>query len=132
MRKFFIIILCIITVALSGCTSNKEIYIAKQVLIDINNECVLKNINDETLETYSHVDNCLTCIGDKIIVNDNKVIFNGSETKGIEAKIIPDDNNIQFSELPTFLIKGAKKYPEEIHIYISVNQTLSYLIYEKK
>ena len=42
-----------------------------------------------------------------------------------------DEYYIKFAELPPIIIKGSKILDNEIYIYIPVNKTLSYLIYEK-
>ena len=116
----------------AGCSDDGETYVVKQVVIDVNGDCILLDINDKTLSDYPHVANGIDCIGNKIIINDDKVIFNGKDTKDVKAAISENDVNINFTEVPTFIIKGAKFVNSEVHMYISVNQTLSYLIYKKK
>lgn len=68
-------------------------------------------------------------------VKDNECIFNGDETKSMKSIIDFDDEfdeyYIKFAELPPIIIKGSKILDNEIYIYIPVNKTLSYLIYEK-
>ncbi len=128
-----LLLLCsMICIILAGCLESGETYVVKQVVIDVNGDCILLDINDKTLSDYQHVANGIDCLGDKIIINDDKVILNGKETKNVKATISENDINIRFSEVPTFIIKGAKFVNNEVHIYISVNQTLSYLIYKKK
>lgn len=128
-----LLLLCsMISIILAGCLESGETYVVKQVVIDVNGDCILLDINDKTLSDYQHVANGIDCLGDKIIINDDKVILNGKETKNVKATISENDINIRFSEVPTFIIKGAKFVNNEVHIYISVNQTLSYLIYKKK
>lgn len=134
MKKAFIVLLLIcsmVCMIFAGCSDGKDTYTVKQVLIDINGNSILLDINDKTLSDYPHVANGIDCIGDKIIINDDKVFFNGKDTKDIKATISENDVNINFAEVPTFIIKGAKFVNSEVHIYISVNQTLSYLIYTK-
>ena len=116
----------------AGCSDDGETYVVKQVLIDVNGDRILLDINDKTLSDYPHVANGIDSIGNKIIINDDKVIFNGKDTKDIKATISENDVNINFTEVPTFIIKGAKFVNSEVHMYISINQTLSYLIYKKK
>ena len=133
MKKTICIIFFILSLVLmlfAGC-SDDNTYIVKQVLIDVNGNSVLLDINDKTLAVYPHVANGIDCIGNKIIIKDNKVIFSGKETKGVIGTIADNDDNINFVEVPTFIIKGAKFVNGEVHMYISVNQTLSYLIYSK-
>ena len=132
MKKAVSIILLIcsmVCLILAGCSDGKDTYTVKQVLIDINSNSILLDINDKTLTDYTHVANGIDCIGDKIVIKDNEVIFNGKDTKDIKATISENDVNIHFAEVPTFIIKGAKFVNNEVHMYISVNQTLSYLIY---
>lgn len=134
MKKAFTILLLIcsmVCMIFAGCSDGKDTYTVKQVLIDINGNSILLDINDKILSDYPHVANGIDCIGDKIIINDDKVIFNGKDTKDIKATISENDVNINFAEVPTFIIKGAKFVNGEVHMYISVNQTLSYLIYTK-
>lgn len=134
MKKAFTILLLIcsmICIIFAGCSDGKDTYTVKQVLIDINGNSILLDINDKTLSDYPHVANGIDCIGDKIIINDDNVIFNGKDTKNIKATISENEVNINFAEVPTFIIKGAKFVNGEVHMYISVNQTLSYLIYTK-
>lgn len=121
-----LLLLCsMICIILAGCLESGETYVVKQVVIDVNGDCILLDINDKTLSDYPHVANGIDCLGDKIIINDDKVILNGKETKNVKATISENDINIRFSEVPTFIIKGAKFVNKEVHIYISVNQTLS-------
>ena len=101
-------------------------------MIDVNGEAILREIDNNTLEEYPIIKQDIEVIGNKIVIKDNEVIFSGKDTKGIVATITETDNNIHFAEVPTFIIKGAKFVNGEIRMYISVNQTLSYLIYEKK
>lgn len=134
MKKAVTILLLIcsmVCMIFAGCSDGKDTYTVKQVLIDINGNSILLDINDKTLSDYPHIANGIDCIGDKIIINDDKVIFNGKDTKDIKATISENDVNINFAEVPTFIIKGAKFVNGEVHMYISVNQTLSYLIYTK-
>lgn len=111
--------MCII---FAGCSEDRETYVVKQVLIDMNGDCVLLDINDRTLSDYTGVAYGIDCIGDKIKIKDNKVIFNGKETKDLDAVIDFDDENneyyIKYLELPTIVIKGSKLLDDEIHIYI--------------
>lgn len=132
MKKAFTVLLLIcsmVCMIFAGCSDDKNTYRVKQVLIDINGNSILLDINDKTLSDYPHVANGIDCIGDKIIIKDNEVIFNGKDTKDVKATISENDVNINFTEVPTFIIKGAKFVNGEVHMYISVNQTLSYLIY---
>ena len=73
----------------------------------------------------------------KIVVKDNEVIFNGSETENLKGIIIDydeeyDEYYIKFPELPPVIYKGSKVFDNEIYIYIPIQKTLSYLIFEKK
>lgn len=125
-----ILLFCsMVCLILAGCSDGKDTYTVKQVLIDINGNSILLDINDKILSDYPHVANGIDCIGDKIIIKNNEVIFNGKDTKDVKATITENDDNIHFTEVPTFIIKGAKFVNGEVHMYISVNQTLSYLIY---
>lgn len=134
MKKAMIILLLFCStmcMIFTGCSKGEDTYVAKQVLIDINGDCILLNINNDTLTNYPHIEQGIVSIGDKIKVKDDEVIFYGRDMKGIKATLINNDVNIHFDEVPTFIMKGAKIIDNEIHIYISVNQTLSYLIYKK-
>ncbi len=128
-----LLLLCsMICIILAGCLESGETYVVKQVVIDVNGDCILLDINDKTLSDYPHVANGIDCIGDKIVIKENEVIFCGKDTEDIKATISENDVDIHFDEVPTFIIKGAKFVNDEVHIYISVNQTLSYLIYKKR
>ncbi len=120
----------------TGCSDDGETYVVKQVLIDINGDCILLDINDKTLSDYAGVASGIDSIGDKIKLKDNKVVFNGKETKNLEAFIDFDDKYneyyINFSKLPPIVIKGSQVLDNEIHIYIPVQRKLSYLIYKKR
>ena len=112
-----LLLLCsMICIILAGCLESRENYVVKQVVIDVNGDCILLDINDKTLSDYPHVANGIDCLGDKIIINDDKVILNGKETKNVKATISENDINIRFSEVPTFIIKGAKFVNNEVHI----------------
>lgn len=131
-----IILICsMVCLILAGCSDGKDTYTVKQVLIDINGNSILLDINDKTLSDYQGVAKGIDSIGDKIIIKDNKVVFNGKETKDLVAVIAFDDENneyyIKYSELPPIIIKGSKVLDNEIHMYIPVQQKLSYLIYKK-
>jgi hypothetical protein len=132
MKRLLFCFMCIPLLFVTGCSSNKDTYVVKKVLIDVNGKEILRDIDKDTFEEYPIISQDIEVIGDKIIIKENEVIFSGKETKGIIASINENDENIHFAELPTFIIKGAKFVNGEIHMYISVNQTLSYLIYEKK
>jgi len=120
----------------AGCSDDGETYVVQQVLIDVNGDCILLDINDKTLSDYAGVGILIEYIGDKIIIKDKKVIFNGEETKGLEAFIDFDDKYneyyINFSKLPPILMKDSKVFDNEIQIYVPVQQKLSYLIFIKK
>lgn len=138
MKKLFcvVFILFVLLITFAGCNSNKETYIVKQVVIDTNGESIILEINKETLKEYSGVSNAINNIGNKIIVKNNEVIFNGDELKNTKSTVAYDDEYdeyyIKFSELPPIVFKGSKIFEKEIYIYVSINRTLSYLIYEKK
>ena len=138
MKKAFTILLLIcsmVCMIFAGCSDDKNTYRVKQVLIDINGNSILLDINDKTLSDYQGVAKGIDSIGDKIIIKDNKVVFNGKETKDLEAVIAFDDENneyyIKYSELPPIVMKVSKLLDDEIHMYIPVQQKLSYLIYKK-
>lgn len=105
-------------------------------MIDVNGESILLEINTDTLNEYPGVVNAINNIGSKIVIKDNECIFNGDETKSLKSIIDFDDEYdeyyIKFSELPPIIFKGSKILDNEIYIFIPINQTLSYLIYEKK
>ncbi len=132
MKRLLLCFVCVLLLFVTGCSSNKDTYVVKKVLIDVNGEAILRNLDKDTLEEYPIISKDIEVIGDKIVIKDNEVIFNGKETKGIIASITENDMNIVFAELPTFFIKGAKFVNGEVHMYISVDQMLSYLIYEQK
>ncbi len=130
--SILLLICSMICIILTGRSESGETYVVKQVLIDVNGDRILLDINDKTLSDYPHIANGIDCIGNKIIINDDKVIFSGKDTKDVKATISENDVNINFVEVPTFIIKGAKFVNSEVHMYISVNQTLSYLIYKNR
>lgn len=135
MKKAVSIIILICSMVFAGCSDGGETYVVKQVVIDVNGDCILLDINDKTLYDYADVDILIEYIGDKIIIKDNKVIFNGEETKDLEAFIDFDDKYneyyINFSKLPPILMKDSKVFDNEIQIYVPVQRKLSYLIYKK-
>jgi hypothetical protein len=102
----------------------------------VNGEAILCDINKDTLKEYAGVSYMIDYIGDKLVVKDNEVIFNGSEMKYLKGTINYDEKYdeyyIDFSELPPILFKGSKIFDNEIYIYVPINKTLSYLIFEKK
>lgn len=134
--SILLLICSMVCIILTGCSESGEIYVVKQVLIDVNGDCILLDINDKTLSDYAGVAKGIDCIGNKIIIKDNEVIFNGKETKGLDAIVDFDDKcneyYIKYSKLPPVIIKGSKVLDGEIHMYIPVQQKLSYLIYKKK
>ncbi len=132
MKRLLLCFVCVLLLFATGCSSDKDTYVVKKVMIDVNGEAILRDIDKDTLEEYTIISQDIELIGDKIIIKDNEVIFSGKETKGIIASITENDENIDFAELPTFIIKGAKFVNGEVRMYISVDQMLSYLIYEKK
>lgn len=105
-------------------------------MIDVNGEAILRDINKDTLEEYTDVAYVIDYIGDKIVVKDNEVIFNGSEMKNLKGVIDYDEKYdeyyINFSVLPPILYKDSKVFDNEIRIYIPIQKKLSYLIFEKK
>lgn len=138
MKKAVTILLLIcsmVCMIFAGCSESGETYVVKKVVIDVNGNSILLDINDKTLSDYQGVAKGIDSIGDKIIIKDNKVVFNGKETKDLEAVIAFDDENneyyIKYSKLPPVIIKGSKVLDNEIHMYIPVQQKLSYLIYKK-
>ncbi len=131
MKKLLFCFVCILLLFATGCSSNKDIYVVDKIIIDVNGDAILRNLDKDTLEEYPIIAQDIELIGDKIIIKDNEVIFSGKETKDIIASITENDENIDFAELPTFIIKGAKFVNGEVRMYISVDQMLSYLIYKK-
>ena len=137
MKRLLLCFVCVLLLFVTGCSSDKDTYVVKKVMIDVNGEAILRDIDKDTLEEYTGVANAINSIGNKIIVKDNEVIFNGSETKNLkDIKIDYDEENdeyyIKFSELPPIVYKGSKVFDNEIYIYIPIQKTLSYLIFEKK
>ncbi len=138
MKKAMIILLLFCStmcMLFTGCSKGGDTYVVKQVLIDINGDCILLDINNKTLSEYAGVSNGIESIGSKIIIKDNEVKFNGKETKGLEAVVDFDSKYneyyIKYSALPPIVIKDSKVLDNEIHMYIPVQQKLSYLIYKK-
>ena len=119
----------------AGCSDGGETYVVKQVVVDVKGDCILLDINDKTISDYAGVESGIESIGNKIIIKDNNVDFNGKETKDLEAFIDFDEKYneyyINFSKLPPIVMKDSKVFENEIHIYIPVQQKLSYLIYTK-
>lgn len=138
MKKAMIILLLFcstICMIFTGCSKGGDTYVVKQVLIDVNGDCILSDINNKTLSEYAGVANGIESIGNKIVIKDNEVKFNGKETKDLEAFVDFDEKYdeyyISFSGLHPILYKGSKVLDNEIHIYIPVQRKLSYLIYKK-
>lgn len=131
-----VFVLFALLMTFTGCNSDKETYIVKKVVIDTNGESITLEIDKDILKEYSGVSNAINNIGNRIVVKDNEVIFNGDELKNIESTVAYDEEYneyyINFSELPPIVFKGSKVFEKEIYIYVSINRTLSYLIYEKK
>lgn len=139
MKKVISILLLICSmmcIMLAGCSDGGETYVVKQVVIDVNGDCSLFDINDKVLSEYTGVASGIESIGNKIIIKDNKVIFNGKETKDLEAYVDFDEKYneyyVNFSKLPPIVMKGSKVLENEIHMYIPVQRKLSYLIYKKR
>lgn len=136
MKKLLFCFVCVLLLFATGCSSDKETYVVKKIMIDVNGEAILRNIDKDTLKEYTGVAYMIDYIGDKIVVKDNEVIFNGSEMKNFKGTIEYDEKYdeyyINFSELPPILFKGSKVLDNEIYIYVPINRTLSYLIFEKK
>ncbi len=118
MKRLLFCFMCVLLLFVAGCSSNKDIYVADKIIIDVNGDAILRNLDKDTLEEYPIISQDIELIGDKIIIKDNEVIFSGKETKGIIASITENDENIDFAELPTFIIKGAKFVNGEVRIYI--------------
>ncbi len=136
MKRLLLCFVCVLLLFVTGCSSDKNTYVVKKIMIDVNGEAILRNIDKETLKEYTDVAYVIDYIGNKIVVKDNEVIFNGSEMKNIKGVIDYDEKYdeyyINFSELPPILYKGSKVFDNEIHIYIPIQKKLSYLIFEKK
>ncbi len=136
MKKLLLCFVCVLLLFVTGCSSNKDTYVVKKVLIDVNGEAILRDINKDTLEEYTDVAYVIDYIGDKIVVKDTEVIFNGSEMKNLKGIIDYDEKYdeyyIKFPELPPIIYKDSKVFDNEIHIYVPIQRTLSYLIFEKK
>ncbi len=136
MKRLLLCFVCVLLLFVTGCSSDKDTYVVKKVLIDVNGEAILRDIDKDTLEEYTGVAYVIDCIGDKIVVKDNEVIFNGSEMKNLKGIIDYDEKYdeyyIKFPELPPIIYKDSKVFDNEIHIYVPIQRTLSYLIFEKK
>lgn len=136
MKRLLLCFFCILLSFVTGCSSDKDTYVVKKVMIDVNGEAILRNIDKDTLEEYTDVAYIINYIGDKIVVKDNEVIFNGSEMKSLKGVIDYDgkcdEYYINFSVLPPILYKDSKVFNNEIRIYIPIQKKLSYLIFEKK
>ncbi len=136
MKKLLLCFVCVLLLFVTGCSSDKDTYVVKKVLIDVNGEAILRDIDKDTLEEYTGVAYVIDCIGNKIVVKDNEVIFNGSEMKNLKGIIDYDEKYdeyyIKFPELPPIIYKDSKVFDNEIHIYVPIQRTLSYLIFEKK
>ncbi len=136
MKRLLLCFFCILLLFVTGCSSDKDTYVVKKVMIDVNGEAILRNIDKDTLEEYTDVAYVIDYIGDKIVVKDNEVIFNGSEMKNLKGVIDYDEKYdeyyINFSVLPPIIYKDSKVFDNEIRIYIPIQKKLSYLIFEKK
>jgi len=135
MKRLLLCFVCVLLLFVTGCSSNKDTYVVKKVMIDVNGEAILRDIDKDTLEEYTDVSYVIDYIGDKIVAKDNEVIFNGSEMKNLKGVIDYnekyDEYYINFSKLPPILMKDSKVFDNEIQIYVPVQQKLSYLIYKK-
>lgn len=136
MKRLLLCFFCIFLLFATGCSSNKETYVVKKIVIDVNGVAILRDIDKDTLEEYTDVAYVINYIGNKIVVKDNEVIFNGSEMKNLKGMIDYDkkydEYYINFSKLPPILYKDSKVFANEIYIYVPIQKMLSYLIYEKK
>ncbi len=136
MKRLLLCFVCVLLLFVTGCSSNKDTYVVKKVMIDVNGEAILRDIDKDTLEEYTDVSYVIDYIGDKIVAKDNEVIFNGSEMKNLKGVIDYDEKYdeyyINFSVLPPILYKDSKVFDNEIRIYIPIQKKLSYLIFEKK
>ena len=131
-----VFILFVLLMTFTGCDSDKETYIVTKVVIDTNGESITLEINKDTLKEYSGVAFAVNHVGNKIVIKDNEVTFSGDELKNTKSTVSYDEEYdeyyIKFSDLPPIVFKGPKVFENEIHIYVSINRTLSYLVYEKK
>ncbi len=136
MKRLLLYFVCFLLLFVTGCSSDKDTYVVKKVMIDVNGEAILRNIDKDTLEEYTDVAYVIDYIGDKIVVKDNEVIFNGSEMKNLKGVIDYDEKYdeyyINFSVLPPIIYKDSKVFDNEIRIFIPIQKKLSYLIFEKK
>ncbi len=136
MKRLLLYFVCFLLLFVMGCSSDKDTYVVKKVMIDVNGEAILRDINKDTLEEYTDVAYVIDYIGDKIVVKNNEVIFNGREMKNLKGVIDYDEKYdeyyIKFPELPPIIYKDSKVFDNEIRIYIPIQKKLSYLIFEKK
>ena len=136
MKRLLLYFVCVLLLFVTGSSSDKDTYVVKKIMIDVNGEAILRENNKDTLKEYTGVAYMIDYIGDKIVVKDNEVIFNGSEMKNLKCTIDYDEKYdeyyIDFCELPPILFKGSKVLDNEIYIYVPIQKKLSYLIFEKK
>ena len=136
MKRLLLYFVCVLLLFVTGSSSDKDTYVVKKIMIDVNGEAILRESNKDTLKEYTGVAYMIDYIGDKIVVKDNEVIFNGSEMKNLKCTIDYDEKYdeyyIDFCELPPILFKGSKVLDNEIYIYVPIQKKLSYLIFEKK
>lgn len=136
MKRLLLCFVCVLLLFVTGSSSDKDTYVVKKIMIDVNGEAILREINKDILKEYTGVAYMIDYIGDKIVVKENEVIFNGSEMKNLKGKIDYDEKYdeyyIDFCELPQILFKGSKVLDNEIYIYVPIQKKLSYLIFEKK
>ena len=136
MKRLLLCFVCVLLLFVTGSSSDKDTYVVKKIMIDVNGEAILREINKDILKEYTGVAYMIDYIGDKIVVKENEVIFNGSEMKNLKGKIDYDEKYDEyyndFCELPQILFKGSKVLDNEIYIYVPIQKKLSYLIFEKK
>ena len=88
MKRLLLCFICVLLLFATGCSSNQDTYIVKKVMIDVNGEAILRDIDKDTLEEYTDVAYVINYIGNKIVVKDNEVIFNGSEMRNLKGMIL--------------------------------------------
>ncbi len=91
MKRLLLCFVCVLLLFVTGCSSDKDTYVVKKIMIDVNGEAILRESNKDTLKEYTGVAYMIDYIGDKIVVKDNEVIFNGSEMKNLKCTIDYDE-----------------------------------------
>ena len=65
MKRLLLCFVCVFLFFATGCSSDKETYVVKKIMIDVNGEAILRDIDKDTLEEYTGVANAINSLGTK-------------------------------------------------------------------